>query len=109
MEIKNAINKSINKIKEIGLYAKIDSISLETSYYIGISEKEATEYLFIIRMSDHDLKNDNYLPAGVINYSYCSNDSVITKEEIIDYYNEVKNMDEEELKELWTNRYIDWN
>ena len=102
------VKESINLIERLGFKARIENISLQTSFYVKISDNNDNP-LFVIRFSDHYLNIGNYLPAGVIMNSFESNSEIITKEDFywhLSFYEKFIKNDKEEIEELWTNRYI---
>lgn len=73
------------------------------SCYVAFCKKEQSTMEFIFRFSDHCLKKNNQIPAGVINertnLKNCVRD--------IQYYHKMYNkMSIIEKEELWTNREV---
>jgi len=98
------IRKIIRKIQNLGLnYTVINKH--EGTCYVQIGKKGFV--LFIIRFSDHDLRPNNQLPAGVINLYKESVNFISENLDVIDLYlREYKLMTKKEKIELWKNRLI---
>lgn len=102
--MKKSIKSTIKKLNKLGYDADYDYINCNNSAYLKILKND--EILFIIRLSDHDLRPGNYLPAGVINDSFY----LITKPIPIRFLRwdieEYLNMSSKEREYLWTNRLL---
>lgn len=99
-----AVENTMKNIIELGFDAHISQESCNGSVYIDVFDKG--KIMFTLRISDHQLTHWNQMPAGVINTMdppfFCE----ISKEEIVDYVEEVNNMTEKQKDYLWSNRYI---
>jgi hypothetical protein len=98
------IKSTINKIKKIGYSAKFEYINGNNSTYIDVIDKD--EIIFKLRLSDHDLRPGNYLPAGVINESYYSIFRPVSIESLRFELQSYFSMSNQEKEYLWTNRLM---
>lgn len=73
-----------------------------SSVYVNIFDNNG--FVFALRFSDHNLKESNYLPAGVINDDFTDINSCLSD---FEYYLKVyERMSEHERKTLMTNRLV---
>lgn len=110
-EIYNEINNFRNEIEIYENLQKSEKVIQDSGYdfyhegyfngtcYITILNKK--EPLFKIRVSDHELSENNQLPAGVINKYAISK---VSPEYLELFFIDYQNMTEEEKDVLWTNR-----
>lgn len=102
IEIYKDLKDSEDAIKEYGYDFHHEGFS-GGSCYVSIIDKVSQETLFKIRISDHELSEKNYLPAGVINdYSI----SKITAVWLELFFLQLSKMSEKDKKYLWENRLI---
>lgn len=103
------LQTTINKFKKLGYEASYDCINANNSAYLQISKIGEDNALFKIRISDHELRAGNQLPAGVINEYAVDIEHAMSIAEIKDYISWYNCLTVTDIGEMWENRTLPLN
>ena len=104
-EPEDSIPDVIKYLNTLGFSVVFENPHGRSKYASFYSERGSC--MFIIRFSDHSLCHGNYIPAGVINDRWGEDLETFSIEKFERYYEEYKSMSDDDVKDLWENRYVE--